>query len=75
MEKGKFMGEPYDGIMTDIYVDHVALVEQGRAGHDVRVADKRLKRQMSQLNKLGQNLVVVLIDFISQTNVKKWIYL
>ncbi|EPN6131771.1 TPA: DUF2213 domain-containing protein [Enterobacter asburiae] len=32
-------GEPYDGIMRDIIGNHVALVEKGRAGSDVLVAD------------------------------------
>jgi 8-oxo-dGTP pyrophosphatase MutT (NUDIX family) len=32
-------GEPYDGVMRDIKVNHVALVELGRAGPDVMVAD------------------------------------
>lgn len=32
----------YDGIMSDIVGSHLALVEEGRAGHDVRVADENL---------------------------------
>lgn len=32
-------GEEYDGLMTDIIGNHVSLVEQGRAGPDVAVAD------------------------------------
>ena len=39
VEKGEFNGQPYDFIMTDIQGNHVALVEEGRAGADVRVAD------------------------------------
>jgi len=34
-------GVPYDGIMTGIVGNHVALVEQGRAGHDVFVGDAK----------------------------------
>ena len=34
-------GTAYDGIMTDIIGSHLALVEEGRAGHDVRVADEQ----------------------------------
>lgn len=34
-------GEPYDFSMKDIRANHVALVELGRAGHDVRVADSK----------------------------------
>lgn len=32
-------GEPYDGVMRDIIGNHLALVEFGRAGSDVMVAD------------------------------------
>ncbi len=67
METGMFENEPYDGMMTDINVDHIALVEQGRAGHDVRVADERLNIQMSKLNNLGQKLALVLADFLNQS--------
>jgi hypothetical protein len=39
MEAGTFDGQPYDGRMTEIIGNHVALVEIGRAGSDVVVAD------------------------------------
>lgn len=39
MEPGEFEGQPYDGRMTDILGNHLALVETGRAGPDVAVAD------------------------------------
>ncbi|MDR2075634.1 MAG: DUF2213 domain-containing protein [Desulfovibrio sp.] len=39
-EPGSFNGEPYDFIMTNIRGNHVALVEEGRAGPDVVVADE-----------------------------------
>jgi hypothetical protein len=39
MEPGEYEGEPYDGRMTDIVGNHVALVRDGRAGDDVVVAD------------------------------------
>lgn len=38
-EKGEFEGKAYDFIMTEIKGNHVALVETGRAGADVCVAD------------------------------------
>lgn len=34
-------GEPYDFIMRDISANHIALVEEGRAGPDVLVADSK----------------------------------
>ena len=39
MTPGVYEGVPYDGIMRDIVGNHVALVETGRAGSDVVVAD------------------------------------
>lgn len=38
-KRGTFNGEDYDLVMTNISCNHVALVEQGRAGHDVFVKD------------------------------------
>lgn len=43
-------GVPYDGIMRNIRGNHVALVEEGRAGPDVHVADERpLKMRLQEL--------------------------
>lgn len=42
LRHGEFEGEPYDVVMTDISCNHVALVEGGRAGHDVSVKDSTL---------------------------------
>lgn len=39
---GEFDGMPYDFIMRDIKGNHVALVAEGRAGHDVAVADSKI---------------------------------
>lgn len=36
---GKFNGKPYDFVMHNIRANHLALVEQGRAGPDVLVLD------------------------------------
>ena len=36
---GEFSGDPYDFVMRDIQGNHVALVQKGRAGPDVIVAD------------------------------------
>ena len=43
MIDGIFDGKHYDGRMKNIRGNHVALVREGRAGHDVRVADSALK--------------------------------
>lgn len=39
MKSGTFKGVQYDGIMTNIRGNHVALVERGRIGRDALVAD------------------------------------
>ena len=43
MTPGNFNGTAYDGVMRDIVFNHVALVEDGRAGSDVVVGDEALK--------------------------------
>lgn len=57
-ESGNFEGVPYDFVMTDIRGNHVALVEEGRAGHDVLVADAALKRadENSNMEKILMKL-------------------
>lgn len=40
MTPGKFNGLRYDGVMRDIVGNHLALVDQGRAGPDVVVGDE-----------------------------------
>ena len=42
MTPGDFEGKRYDGSMKNIVGNHVALVGEGRAGHDVVVADSKL---------------------------------
>lgn len=39
MTPGTYEGETYDGVMRNIRANHVALVEEGRAGPDVLVSD------------------------------------
>ena len=43
MQDGIFDGKHYDGRMKNIRGNHVALVREGRAGHDVRVADSAME--------------------------------
>jgi hypothetical protein len=42
MTPGTYNGEAYDGIMTKIEGNHVSLVSEGRAGHDVKVMDEKM---------------------------------
>lgn len=39
LTQGKYNGEHYDAIQRDIYLNHIALVDEGRMGHDVRIMD------------------------------------
>ena len=59
MINGIFNGKAYDGIMRNIRGNHVALVREGRAGHDVRVADSAPKggEIMDNWKKLFMDLV------------------
>jgi uncharacterized protein len=43
MTPGVYLGQRYDGVMTEIIGNHVALVEAGRAGSDVVVMDSKPK--------------------------------
>lgn len=45
MQSGEFNGEKFDFIMRNIRGNHVALVENGRAGPDVLVADAALQQE------------------------------
>lgn len=47
MTAGEWNGAKYDGIMTNIAFNHIALVEQGRQGPDVCVMDTKPKEVMS----------------------------
>lgn len=43
-------GMQYDGVMRDIVGSHLALVDEGRAGHDVRVADSKSNNGGTEMN-------------------------
>lgn len=63
MEPGEFEGQPYDGRMTEIQGNHLALVEVGRAGSDVVVADANpfnFKETAMKMSKLGKALFAAL---------------
>lgn len=63
MEPGEYEGEAYDGRMTEIQGNHLALVSVGRAGSDVVVADKNpfiLRTSAMKMTKLGKALFAAL---------------
>ena len=51
MTSGGFEGTKYDGIMRDIIGNHVALVDVGRAGRDVVVADSNPFKEDTNMSK------------------------
>lgn len=58
MESGEYNGEAYDGRMTEIRGNHLALVSVGRAGADVVVSDSNpfTKEVMMKMSRLGKAL-------------------
>jgi len=63
MEPGIFEGQAYDGKMTKIEGNHLALVEVGRAGSDVIVSDSspfNYKESAMKMTKLGKALFAAL---------------
>lgn len=48
---GEFSGNPYDFVMRDIQGNHVALVQKGRAGPDVIVADSEPNAEAIMANE------------------------
>jgi uncharacterized protein len=55
-------GEPYDGIMRDIRGHHVALVDRGRAGPDVRLVMDRALNPRGGLTYETNPLVTIACD-------------
>lgn len=60
MVPGNYQGQRYDGKMTQIIGNHLALVEDGRAGSDVLAADSKLELTPMKQTKLGKALIVAL---------------
>lgn len=63
MTPGEYDGVAYDGRMTNIVGNHLALVEVGRAGPDVLVADHNPFAEVNRMKnttKLGRALLVAL---------------
>lgn len=65
MEPGEYEGQPFDGRMTNIRGNHVAIVEEGRAGSDVVVSDSnpftpKQELPAMKLTKLGLALKLAL---------------
>ena len=72
-KSGVFNGEPYDLIMRDISCNHLALVEEGRAGHDVLVKDsKSTLNEVQNMDDKVEKMEIALADqMISTANMLK----
>lgn len=53
MKPGTFDGQAYDGVMTNIRGNHVSLVTEGRAGHDVKVMDAQIAKPAFDYRKIS----------------------
>lgn len=65
MTGGVFDGKTYDGVMRNIKGNHVALVPEGRAGHDVKVADSAPRggeTDMNWMEKFKELLFDIMTD-------------
>lgn len=62
VQSGMFNGESYDIIMTELIGNHVALVEEGRAGSDVVVADSQTIKPQKKMNENLKKLIVLAMD-------------
>jgi len=63
MEAGQYDGQAYDGRMTELQGNHLALVTVGRAGSDVVVADKdpfTFKESAMKMTKFGKAIFAAL---------------
>lgn len=72
-KSGVFNGEPYDLIMRDISCNHLALVEEGRAGHDVVVKDSKstLNEVQNMDDKVEKTEIALADQMINTANTLK----
>ena len=56
-EKGEYKGVAYDSVQRNIQINHVAVVEHGRAGHSVRlIGDSAEMVQQDNVDKKGKRM-------------------
>lgn len=64
-EAGEFEGVPYDFVQRNIKIQHVALVECGRAGADVKVSDSKeiiLNSEKTEVKQMDKEKLLQLIN-------------
>ncbi|EMB3082900.1 DUF2213 domain-containing protein [Providencia rettgeri] len=65
MTSGEFEGQYYDGVMRNIFGNHVALVERGRIGRDAIISDHQTV-DLEKLMKLKKGALPVVAAQIKQ---------
>lgn len=64
LKEGEYEGQPYQAVQRNLRINHVALVDEGRMGADVRVMDKKItfdsikeirEMQKTQKKSLGKS--------------------
>ena len=56
-EKGEYKGVAYDSVQKNIQINHVAVVEHGRAGHSVRlIGDSAEMIEQDEVHKKGKQM-------------------
>lgn len=65
-ESGEYEGQPYDFVQRNIKIQHVALVECGRAGADVKVSDSKENIFNSKKTEVDKMDKEKLLQFISE---------
>ena len=64
-ESGEYAGQPYDFVQRNIKIQHVALVECGRAGSDVKVSDSKeiiLNSEKTEVKQMDKEKLLQLIN-------------
>ena len=60
LKDGEFNGEPYQAIQRNLRINHVALVQEGRMGADVRVMDRKITfdsiKEIKEIEKMSKKL-------------------
>lgn len=53
-ESGEFHGTKYDSVQKNIRINHLAVVNRGRAGHEVRLTGDSAEQVVDKLNDLNE---------------------
>lgn len=57
-QKGEYKGDSYDTVQKNIRINHVAVVERGRAGHEVRLLGDSAEAVVNDISEKGKEMEV-----------------